>query len=659
MLGNIRISFKLLTMVVIALVGMIGIATLGLGELKANLMHDREARLRDVVVLAAQAVSREYQQGIAAGLSAQAANARAAALLRSLRYGNGDYLFAYDKTGLSVSHPNPKVEGSPRWNDTDSDGVRFVQAMIEAAAHGGAFVAYRFPRNGGTTPLPKLSYALGVEANGWIVCSGIYIDDVDTIFMAQVLRVGSIAGLTLLTVLGASLVLGRSITRPVTALTRVMRTLARGSLDIEIPYTRQRDELGEMAQAVVVFKDAALAVRRLEQERIAEHERAEAEKRAAMVSMAETIETETGEALKLIQARTSALTTTADDMAASANRTGAAAQTAAAAAGQAMANAQSVASAAEQLSASIREISVQVSHSNVVVSRAVAAGNDTRGTIEALNQEVERIGAVADMIGEIASKTNLLALNATIEAARAGEAGKGFAVVASEVKQLASQTARSTEEIGRHIDQVRKATSASVVAVGRIEQTITEVNQIAASIAAAVEQQGAATAEIARNVSETASAAGEMTARTTEVSTEAGDTGRHADDVRDNATGLVGAMDDLRHTVIRVVRTSTTEVDRRADRRYQIDAACQVTINGQSHQARVVDLSASGVQVSGSLPVQAGDRCTISIQGIGPALPCVVKQNENGRLHLALVMDEGTAAKYRTALEQMVQRMAA
>ena len=270
-----------------------------------------------------------------------------------------------------------------------------------------------------------------------------------------------------------------------------------------------------MARAVLVFKEHMVRETLLAGEHESVRQQAEqAQRHAALVGMANTVEAETATALESIGLRTTAMAATADAMSASATRTGAAAQDAAGAAGHALANAQTVASAAEQLAASIREIGGQVSQSAAIVGRAVTAGAEARGTIEALNQEVERIGAVADMIGEIAAKTNLLALNATIEAARAGDAGKGFAVVAAEVKALATQTARSTREIARHIGQVRTATGASVAAVTQIEQTISEINAIAGSIAAAVEQQGAATAEIARNVTETATAANEMTSRT-------------------------------------------------------------------------------------------------------------------------------------------------
>src|SRR5208282_407821 len=240
------------------------------------------------------------------------------------------------------------------------------------------------------------------------------------------------------------------ISRRLVGMTAAMRRLADGDRTAEVPAQDRADEIGAMARAVEVFKEHMIE-NQLNSEREVGRDQAEKEKRAALQGMAETIEVETGSVLEQIGHRTAAMAATADGMSASATRTGTAAQSAAEAADLAVANAQTVASAAEQLAASIREISGQVSQSTMVVGRAVAAGAQARETIEALNGKVERIGAVADMIKDIASKTNLLALNATIEAARAGDAGKGFAVVASEVKQLANQPARSTEEIARHI----------------------------------------------------------------------------------------------------------------------------------------------------------------------------------------------------------------
>ena len=456
-----------------------------------------------------------------------------------------------------------------------------------------------------------------------------------------------------------ALLIARGIARPIRNLTQTMRELAGGRLDTDIPHTARCDELGEMARAVGVFREHMTKEADLTRQQEEARDHAAREKHAALVTMADTIEGETRAAIEMIGQRTDEMTATADAMDASATRTGAAAESAAHAAAQALSTAQTVASAAEELSASIREIGGQVSQSTAIVGKAVQAGEETRTTIEALHQQVERIGTVADMIGEIAARTNLLALNATIEAARAGDAGKGFAVVASEVKQLAAQTARSTEEIARHIGEVRAATGASVAAVGRIEQTIGEINVISGVIAAAVEEQGAATAEIARNVVETAAAADAVTSRIVEVSAEAEQTGRHAEAVHNNTAGLVIAVGDLRQTVIRIVRSSTTEVDRRSAARSPVDMSCHLDVAGGTHHAQASDLSEGGACLSGGPALGIGDRGSLRLEGLPSALPFAVRDQADGKMHVAFDLTVAQSTALRSVLGRAGERRAA
>jgi methyl-accepting chemotaxis protein len=345
-------------------------------------------------------------------------------------------------------------------------------------------------------------------------------------------------------------------------------------------------------------------------------------------------------------------------MSESATRTGASAQSAAEASSLALATAQTVAGAAEQLASSIREISEQVGQSTSVVGRAVEAGAETRRTIETLNHQVAQIGTVADMIGEIAARTNLLALNATIEAARAGDAGKGFAVVASEVKALATQTARSTADIARHIGEVRAATGASVDAVGRIEHTIGEMNAIVSSIAAAVEEQGAATADIARTVSQTATAASEMSTRTAEVLTEAAQTSHRVGVVLVDINALNTSAEELRMAVVRVVRTSTHEVDRRRAMRYATEQPAKLIVDGENHEVRLVDLSDGGGRVRANLALPVGARGTLTLDGVVP-LPFRVVSAGRGMLHLEFILDAAASAAFRNVPERLSGRRAA
>ncbi len=468
---------------------------------------------------------------------------------------------------------------------------------------------------------------------------------------------GSLGTLAIATI-GVLLFIG--VVRPLSSMTAVMRRLADGDLAVAVPRQGKRDEIGAMAKAVMIFRDHMVSERQLASEQDALRDRAETEKHTALIEMAAKIETETTNALQTIGTRTATMTATAEAMSASARQTSVSAQSADVASSHALSNVRTVAAAAEQLGVSIRDIGNHVAQSANVVGRAVAAGSATRATIEALNGEVARIGAVADMIGDIAARTNLLALNATIEAARAGDAGKGFAVVASEVKALATQTAHSTQEIAQRISQVRTATGESVAAVTRIEQTIGEIDTIAGSIAASVEAQGVAASEIARNVSETALAVNTMIERTAEASAEAAKTGQHATEVRENATGLDEAMGELRHSVIRVVRTSTADVNRRLSIRARIDLPCRLRIPGQATQSgRIADISKGGAKVRGAPPLAAGTRGELCLDGANLELPFTVRASEADELHLAFELDTGLATKFGAFLDGSPARRAA
>ncbi|WP_158922734.1 methyl-accepting chemotaxis protein [Acidisphaera sp. S103] len=554
------IAAKLTAVAAAGVLFMVFVAATILVIAKGELTAERTARAQ-AVVDAAWGIADSFQQAARAGTMTEAeAQARFKAAANAIWYeGHTNYLFIYDtETGLCVVNTgNPALLGKDVHGLRDSNGRPFAAKMLDLARDGGqGTIQYAFPRGNSKVPLEKIAYVRGFAPWHLMIASAEYMSDIDDTFWRMTHTAGMVIGVLLLCSAGLTWMVARGIMKPLSALKTRMAALSAGDHDAPVAGADRRDEVGEMARAVLVFKDHMARESRLSAERKAERGQQEAAKRAALISMADTIETETGVALRQIGARTTAMEATADSMSASAERTGASAREAAAASASALANVQTVAGAAEQLAGSIREIGGQMNRSSAVVQRAVTAGTEARSTMDALNQEVERIGAVADMINEIAGKTNLLALNATIEAARAGDAGKGFAVVASEVKALATQTARSTQEIARHIDQIRSATGVSVAAVTRIEQTITEIDTIAGSIAAAVEQQGAATAEIARTVSETAAAASEMTGRTKEVMAEAVDTGRCATEVRDNTAALGQAVEELRDSVIRAVRTA-------------------------------------------------------------------------------------------------------
>ncbi|MCX7384371.1 MAG: methyl-accepting chemotaxis protein [Alphaproteobacteria bacterium] len=358
------------------------------------------------------------------------------------------------------------------------------------------------------------------------------------------------AGLVLLALTGVLALQLRRALRPLRTLAARMRDVAEGRLDTVVPFVGRGDAIGAMARALLSFRDAAARTLTLEAETETQRRAADAAKHTALREMAETVEKATATAVATVAGRTDAMTRLADQVAALAERTGRVAQTAATASRGAGTTVSAIAGTTEQLAISITGIAGQMEHSRAVVSEAVAAGGRARQTIAELEQQVGRIGDVAEIIGGIAGQTNLLALNATIEAARAGDAGKGFAVVASEVKSLATQTARSTEEIARTIAGVRNATLEAVRAVSRIEETVSEVRTIAAGIATAVEEQSEATREIAARVAATAEVSASVAGQIDALADGAAEASTHAQGVHANAAALSDEVQALRRTII-------------------------------------------------------------------------------------------------------------
>jgi len=342
-------------------------------------------------------------------------------------------------------------------------------------------------------------------------------------------------------------VIARSIARPLGGMTGAMAKLADGDFEVVLPGLGQSDELGQMAAAVEAFKRKAIERAQRESERKAEEDRAAADRRKAdMQKLADAFEAAVGEIVGTVSTASTELEAAATTLTRTADTTQKLSSSVASASEEASTNVQTVASATEEMSSSIGEIGRQVQESSRIAGLAVDQARRTDDRITKLAQAASRIGDVTELITSIAEQTNLLALNATIEAARAGEAGKGFAVVAQEVKALAAQTAKATSEISSQIAEMQSATQDSVGAIKEIGGTIGRISEISSGIAAAVDQQGAATHEIARNVQQAATGTTQVASTITDVSRGAAETGSASAQVLSSAQELANEGNRLK-----------------------------------------------------------------------------------------------------------------
>lgn len=479
---------------------------------------EREDAIRQHVEVASSMLSWAYEQEKTGRLSRQQAQDLAIQTVARLRYDKSQYFWLNDMQPRMIMHPTrPALDGTDLTGTRDPNGKALFVEMVDVVRKSGAgFVDYQWAKPGEDRPVDKISYVKGFEPWGWVIGSGVYADDTAAQVRAALLGLlqGVMVAAGLITLLAT--LIGRSIAKTISGLANVIRGLADGDLQQEIPSTGRRDEIGAMAKAVLVFRDNAVARQRLEEqaaltasEKIKRNQDLEtslASFQGAMAGVVSTVAQSTAEMERTAQSLTAISTQTAQE-----------ADAASAISGQTSEQVTTVAAATDELSGSIQEISRQVNGVADVVRRGQETAAASAQQVKELAEVSERIATIIGSVQSIASQTNLLALNATIEAARAGDAGKGFAVVAQEVKVLAGQTAKATDQIIARVGEIQTSTRRAVEGNEQLVGMMTDILHATTSVASAVEQQNAATSDIARSVQMVADGTVRLASNITEV----------------------------------------------------------------------------------------------------------------------------------------------
>ena len=440
------------------------------------------------------------------------------------------------------------------------------------------------------------------------------------------------SGLILVLSIAMGLIVSGNLSGMIRKITQAMTDLAGGDKSVDVAGADRRDEIGDMARALVVFRDQALEVDRLQTEQAQAEARAAKERKAAMMELADQFETQVGSVIRALSDAASEMQSRSHTLNTNVDSTNARAASVAAAAEQASGNVEAVASAAEELTASIREIAGQVATSASAVQASNARAEISSQQLDRLNTAVAGVDEIVQAINAVADQTNLLALNATIEAARAGEAGKGFAVVASEVKTLAEQTANATKSISDQISGIQGAT-------GKTVSAIENIGEVTASVAAAMEEQSASTGSLSSFVEQNREALARVSSDISELVEMTTRSARDAESMAGLVRTMAATANDANSSIPKIVQQAVAAAESRQEPRHASQHNAEISVNGQARKVSLVDASSLGVRIAAK-GLQEGQ--TVKI--ISPAL--------NEKTTVIWTSEDEAGLKFETAISQ-------
>jgi methyl-accepting chemotaxis protein len=553
MLQKFTIGKKLLLITAVFSTVLVGMTTFMLLDMRSGMVEDRRAKLRALVEAAVNTVNRYGDLAATGKMPAEEAQKTALAVLAGMNFDGKNYFLVFDRNGILKMHPSRKDDIGHNMLDpkheTSANYIGYLNAANTQAPLEG-FSVFIGRRPGSTVnDTPKLFLSAFDKHWGWVVTTGIFLDDVNALFLSRATWVAGfvVAGLALSLLL--TMLLGRSITRPLNRMVNALEELGAGRFDAEVSHDNGQTEIGRLSRAFLQFRDRMRETEELRARQTDAEEQAKVERRNAMSRVADEFDAAVGSVVESLFGEVERTSRTVAQLSKSAEASSAGTGRVDGAAHAVSENIQTVASATAELSASIGEIGRQIHMTRDIARQTRNTSTQTEERVAALSDSVEAIGEIIEIINSIAGQTNLLALNATIEAARAGEAGRGFSVVASEVKALASQTTKATEDIRRNIEAVRDATREAVDAVRAISTSINGLDESAGTIAAAVEEQNAATSEISRNTAVTAEQTRAITQAINEVAKSMSGTDQAARQVEEHSTAMRGRFEEMRREV--------------------------------------------------------------------------------------------------------------